>query len=100
LSLLSRRQPAGLWGWPGLFSDGVSDGYIQDLVVHPDFRRGGLGRRLVKALVSWAQETGLLWLGVIAEPGAEGFYQNLGFRVMEGYTPLLLTGLRDADNGT
>ena len=87
-------------GMGRLISDGVSDGYIQDLVVHPDFRRGGLGRRLVKALVLWAQETGLLWLGVIAEPGAEGFYQNLGFRVMEGYTPLLLTGLRDADNGT
>ncbi len=86
------RETGRTVGMGRIISDGVSDGYIQDLVVHPEFRRSGVGRRIVEVLVSWAEEAGLLWVGVIAEPGAEGFYRSLGFGLMEGYTPLLLTG--------
>lgn len=86
------RENGRTVGMGRIISDGVSDGYIQDLVVHPEFRRSGVGRRIVEALVSWAQKAGLLWVGVVAEPGAEGFYRSLGFGSMDGYVPLLLTG--------
>ncbi len=39
-------------GMGRLISDGVSDGYIQDLVVLPQYRKSGVGSRLVLLLVA------------------------------------------------
>jgi len=38
-------------GMGRLISDGVSDAYIQDLVVLPEYRDSGIGRELVKKLL-------------------------------------------------
>lgn len=77
-------------GMGRVISDGVSDGYIQDLVVLPQFRKLGIGARLVVALVEKCRESGVLWIGLIAEPGTEQFYIPFGFHRMDGYAPLLL----------
>lgn len=70
-------------------SDGISDAYIQDVTVDPDFRGQGIGKGIIKALLAFLQENGLQWIGLISEPGYEGFYQSLGFDVMPRYTPFL-----------
>jgi GNAT superfamily N-acetyltransferase len=76
-------------GMGRVLSDGVSDGYIQDLVVLPRYRKSGIGRMIVSALLEACKARGLGWICLIAEPGSEHFYLPLGFHRMKGYMPLL-----------
>ncbi|MGA1793859.1 MAG: GNAT family N-acetyltransferase [Thermoplasmatota archaeon] len=75
-------------GMGRLVSDGVSDGYIQDLVVLPHLRGRGIGRMMVRELVRSARELGLVWIGLISEEGKNGFYERLGFKTFSG-TPMI-----------
>ena len=75
-------------GMGRLLSDGVSDAYIQDLVVLPRFRDKGIGKEIVKTLVEYCKSKGILWIGLIAEPDQDSFYSNLGFKPMKNYVPM------------
>ncbi len=80
-------------GMGRVIADGVSDGYIQDLVVLPEYRKSGVGREIVSVLIDRCLQAGITWIGLIAEPGTEKFYLPLGFRYMEeGHVPLLYRG--------
>ncbi|MCK9580161.1 MAG: GNAT family N-acetyltransferase [Methanoregula sp.] len=79
-------------GMGRVLSDGISDGYIQDLVVLPACRGTGLGKMIVGTLVDACKKAGLTWIALIAEPETEPFYQQLGFAPMAGYVPLLYRG--------
>jgi GNAT superfamily N-acetyltransferase len=76
-------------GMGRVISDGVSDGYIQDLVVLPEYRKTGIGTQIVSTLVKKCIELGISWIGLIAEPDTEKFYLPFGFHPMEGHTPLI-----------
>jgi ribosomal protein S18 acetylase RimI-like enzyme len=73
-------------------SDGVSDAYIQDLVVHTSFQGRGIGRRILDRIVEECRAAGVAWIGCIAEPETDKFYRDAGFAPMEGHTPLLYAG--------
>jgi ribosomal protein S18 acetylase RimI-like enzyme len=75
-------------GMGRLISDGVSDAYIQDTVVLPEYRRMGIGGMIVKTLLDYCLSKGILWIGLIAEPNQDIFYSTLGFKVMEKYVPM------------
>ena len=79
-------------GMGRVLSDGVSDGYIQDLVVLPDYRQSGIGREMVSVLVEQCIQSGVTWIALIAEPGTETFYLPLGFVPMQGHIPLIFRG--------
>jgi GNAT superfamily N-acetyltransferase len=79
-------------GMGRLISDGVSDGYIQDLVVLPELRSKGIGAIMVKELLSRGLDLGLVWIGLIAEEGTEGFYEGLGFSPFPGRPMVLREG--------
>jgi len=79
-------------GMGRIISDGVSDGYIQDLVVLPDYRNSGIGKELVSALVDRCIQSGITWIALIAEPDTETFYLPIGFVPMQGYVPLIFRG--------
>ena len=81
-------------GMGRVIADGVSDGYIQDVVVLPEFRKSGVGREIVSVLVDRCLQAGITWIALIAEPGTEKFYLPLGFRLMERHIPLLYRGER------
>jgi len=66
--------------------DGVSDAYIQDVVVDPEFRRRGVGSGIVRALTSELRRRGVDWIGLVGAPGTEAFYRALGLRAPEGFT--------------
>lgn len=70
-------------------SDGVSDAYIQDVVVLTSYRGQGIGKKIIKALVSDLTNNGIKWIGLIGEPGTDLFYERLGFKRMEQHTPFL-----------
>jgi aralkylamine N-acetyltransferase len=83
------RKSGRAVGMGRVLSDGVSDGYIQDLVVLPAFRKGGIGKQIVAMLVSACKKAGIAWIALVAEPGTEAFYRPLGFHPMQGHVPLL-----------
>ena len=71
-------------GWVVAISDRASDAYIQDLIVHPEFRGKGIGTRMVQELVGRLQSDGLGWIGLVAEAGTWDFYRRIGFADMPG----------------
>lgn len=77
-------------GMGRVISDGSSDGYIQDLVVRSDYRGAGIGRRILKFLVTESRKRGLSWIGLIAEPGTSKFYEKEGFSIMDDHIPMVL----------
>jgi ribosomal protein S18 acetylase RimI-like enzyme len=75
-------------GMGRIISDGVSDAYIQDLVVLPEYRDKGIGKKLANVLLKHCLSKGFLWIGLIAEPGQNEFYSTLGFEIMKNYVPM------------
>lgn len=75
-------------GTARVISDGVTDAYIQDVVVDPRFRKLGIGKEIVKRLVSFCLERKVYWIALIAEPGTADFYQPIGFKPMQNYLPM------------
>ncbi len=77
-----------LVGMARCISDGVSDAYIQDVTVHHDFRRQGIASLLVRALLDHLHQHRIGWIGLIAQPGSESLYQQLGFTRMIDHVPM------------
>jgi ribosomal protein S18 acetylase RimI-like enzyme len=73
-------------------SDGVSDAYIQDLVVLPEYRGRGIGRAILRRILEGCRERGIGWIALIAEGGSGAFYRRLGFGVDEGDIPMMYRG--------
>jgi len=71
-------------GMGRIISDGVSDAYIQDIVVLSEHRGRGIGKKILKKLVDHCRKQGLVWIGLIAEEGTEDFYSPLGFNRFKG----------------
>ena len=72
-------------------SDGISDAYLQDLVVLPEYRGLGVGTGIIKVLVDTCIARGITWIALIAEPGTDNFYLPNGFTRMAGYVPMRYT---------
>ena len=79
-------------GMGRVVSDGVSDAYLQDVVVDPAYRHQGIGCRIVENLIFHCLQRGIRWIGCIAAPDTTGFYRELGFCEMKGFTPMLYGG--------
>lgn len=71
-------------------SDQVSDAYIQDVAVLKEFQGRGVGKKIIQTLITGLNAWGVDWIGLIAQPGTTGFYENLGFQQLEGHVPLKL----------
>jgi aralkylamine N-acetyltransferase len=80
------RQAVGMGR---VISDGVSDAYIQDLVLLPEYRRQGIGTDLLSLLMDACRSAHISWIGVVAEEEAFEFYIARGFRPMGGHLPML-----------
>jgi GNAT superfamily N-acetyltransferase len=65
-------------------SDGISDAWIQDVAVLPEWRGLGIGHDIIKTLLEHCLRNGLCWIGLVAEPGTREFYTPLGFRELPG----------------
>lgn len=78
-------------GMGRVISDGVSDAYIQDLVVIPAWRGKGVGKLILSTLIAYCQSHHITWIGLIAEPGTMDFYTSMGFSPLKGYIPMKFT---------
>jgi ribosomal protein S18 acetylase RimI-like enzyme len=68
-----------LVGFVNVAWDGSQHASIFDTAVHPDYRRRGLGTRLVKQAIALARQRGAHWLHVDFEPHLADFYRKCGF---------------------
>lgn len=75
-------------GMGRVLSDGISDAYIQDLVILQEYRNKGIGKKLVKKLIDYCKSKNIHWISLISEPNQEKFYKKIGFKEMKNYTPL------------
>jgi spermidine synthase len=79
-----------LIGMGRALSDGVSDAYIQDVIVHPEYRGRGIGLEIVRRLKDYCIEQELGWIGLVAENGTVPFYKRLGFMEIPEDTFMLI----------
>ncbi len=80
-----------------VLTDMLTDAYITDVIVSPDFQGRGLGRKLLDQVVSQLKELSVnnvkLACSLYANPGKETFYEKFGFQKLPndkyGYGMLL-----------
>ncbi|HJJ35964.1 MAG TPA: GNAT family N-acetyltransferase [Methanocorpusculum sp.] len=89
IAIVAMDEHQNAVGFGRFISDGAADGYLQDIVVFPEYRGQGIGSRIVAALKKLAILSGHTWIGLVAAPGKEEFYRRAGFSTMENYTPML-----------
>ncbi|MCK5836632.1 MAG: GNAT family N-acetyltransferase [Desulfobacula sp.] len=82
----------GFWGkrligMGRALSDLVSDAYIQDVTVLKEFRGKGIGKKIIQTLIKILKESGVDWIGLVAQPGTASFYTKLGFEVLKDHVP-------------
>jgi len=77
-------------GMGRVISDGVSDAYIQDVIVLPEYRYHTIGKQIIETLINHCHNHHIEWIGLIAEPGSIEFYTSLEFQRMKNHIPMLL----------
>lgn len=85
------NEAGKLVGTARAISDGVSDAYIQDVVVSSAYRKQGIGSSLIRLLIAELQAAGVDWIGLIGKPGTAEFYESLGFSELKDYIPMKLS---------
>lgn len=68
-----------LVGYVNVAWDGGQHAFLLDTTVHPEYRRRGIGRRLVRRARDLARGAGAEWLHVDYVPEYRGFYVACGF---------------------
>ncbi len=68
-----------LMGFVKVIGDGGIHGFLLDTTLHPDYRRRGVGIRLVQEATAASKARGVEWLHVDYEPHLDAFYRECGF---------------------
>ncbi|MGQ4537762.1 GNAT family N-acetyltransferase [Dermabacteraceae bacterium P7074] len=76
-----------LIGLARVVGDGATICYLQDILVHPDYRRAGIGSRLIEAAFAPFPRVRQHVLITDEEPGQKAFYETAGFKQLGEGTP-------------
>ena len=72
-----------LVGYAAVVANGVTDAYIQDVMVHPDYQRQGIGTQLMERLLTHLKQNGIYMVSVIyGDKALRPFYEKFGFFTM------------------
>jgi GNAT superfamily N-acetyltransferase len=67
-------------------AEGASSAWLEDIVVHPDYRRQGIGKQLLEHLVIWAKTRGATRAQLVTDKdnaGADLFYSEMGWQATQ-----------------
>ena len=68
-----------LIGYIDTVSNGVTDAYIQDLMVHPVHKGKGIGTELMNRTIAYLKERKIYMISVVFEEKLLPFYKRFGF---------------------
>lgn len=68
-----------LIGYIDSVSNGVSDAYIQDLMVCPDYQGKGIGTDLMDKMIEYLKKKRIYMISVVYEECLKPFYERFGF---------------------
>lgn len=68
-----------LVGYIDCLSNGVTDAYIQDLMIHPNYQRQGIGTDLMNKMIGYLKEKNIYMISVVFEERLKAFYEKFGF---------------------
>lgn len=72
-----------LIGYAAVVGNGVTDAYIQDVMVQPEYHHQGIGTQLMERLLSRLKQEGVYMVSVIyGDETLRGFYEKFGFCTM------------------
>lgn len=72
-----------LIGYAAVVSNGVTDAYIQDVMVHPECQRQGVGTQLMERVLARVKAEGLYMISVVyGDEALRPFYEKFGFFTM------------------
>ncbi len=69
-------------GFLDVVSNGVTDAYIQDVVVDPRFQKKGIGTNLINMAIEKLKSDNIYSISVLFEEALLGFYKKFGFNIM------------------
>jgi len=69
-------------GMGRIVGDGAIYFYIQDIVVHPDYQKHGIGKEIMHRLVAYLHENApdKAFVGLFASQDKESFYEKFDFK--------------------
>lgn len=76
-----------LVGTARVLSDGAAYAWINDMIVHPEYQRHGIGSKIMKMIIKYLRERKIPNLGLFCAPGAKKFYISLGFKERPSHAP-------------
>ena len=72
-----------LVGYAAVVGNGVTDAYIQDLMVHPDYQRQGIGHQLMQRTLERLRNEGIYIVSVIyGDAELQKYYEEFDFTTM------------------
>lgn len=71
-----------LVGYVDSVSNGVTDAYIQDLMVHPDHQGKGIGTELMNRMIALLRSRHIFMISVVFDDMLRPFYKRFGFTEM------------------
>lgn len=78
--VVSAYKGEQLVGTGRIVSDGIINGYLCGVIVHPDFRSQGIGKEIIRRLVEKGNEANL-HIQMFSEDKNILYYKKLGFEV-------------------
>ena len=74
-----RNEEGRLIGFGYICSMNLEHGYLEDIMIEPEYQRRGLGTKLVKTILNEAKKRGRLIITVTFDKENEAFYKACGF---------------------
>ena len=79
-----RNQDDLLIAYMSVLSDGITDAFLLDLAVHPEYQKRGLGKRIVEKAIADIKAAGIRCIQVTFNENLQPFYKKCGFHIIKG----------------
>lgn len=66
-------------GMGAITSFGIIEAQLRDVIVLPEYRKQGIGSKIMMNLVKHCHERGIMHVGLLCAPHNVNFYKGLGF---------------------